>query len=82
MVDVYHELARPAVVLGQVRRALRSTGRLVLVEYRGEDPKVPIKPEHKMTLEQIRKEVEPVGFRVLQVLEFLTQQRVVIFVKS
>ena len=77
MVDVYHELADPAAVMATVRRALRPGGRLVLVEYRGEDPAVPIKPEHKMTLAQIRKELA--GWRFVESLEFLPDQRVVIF---
>ena len=82
MVDVYHELAYPEETLGQIRRALKPDGRLVLIEYRGEDPNIPIKPEHKTTLVQIRSEIEPLGFRVKDVLEFLPQQRVVIFVKD
>ncbi|MGE0825655.1 MAG: class I SAM-dependent methyltransferase [Candidatus Binatia bacterium] len=66
LVDVYHELAHPEETLVQIRRALKSTGRLVLIEYRGEDPSVPIKPEHKMTLQQIRGEIEPQGFTLQQ----------------
>jgi ubiquinone/menaquinone biosynthesis C-methylase UbiE len=79
LVDVYHELVDPAAVVGGLRRALREGGRLVLVEYRGEDPAVAIKPEHKMTLPQIKKELEPLGFRFVDSLEFLPEQRVVIF---
>lgn len=82
MVDVYHELAYPEETLGQIRRALKPDGRLVLIEYRGEDPNIPIKPEHKTTLVQIRSEIEPLGFRVKDVLEFLPEQRIVIFVKD
>jgi ubiquinone/menaquinone biosynthesis C-methylase UbiE len=78
LVDVYHELADPAAVMAGVRRALRPGGRLVLVEYRGEDPAVPIKPAHKMTLARIRAELEPMGFRVVDDLEFLPDQRVVV----
>ena len=79
LVDVYHELVDPQAVVGGLRRALRDGGRLVLVEYRGEDPAVAIKPEHKMTLPQIKKELEPMGFRFVDSLEFLPDQRVVIF---
>jgi len=79
LVDVYHELADPAGVMAGVRRALRPGGRLVLVEYRGEDPDVPIKPEHKMTLAQIQKELGALGFGFVESLEFLPDQRVVIF---
>lgn len=81
MVDVYHELAHPAETLRQVRRALRNDGRLALVEYRAEDPKVAIKPEHKMTAEGVRAEVEPQGFRLSEQLEFLPEQHVFVFVK-
>jgi ubiquinone/menaquinone biosynthesis C-methylase UbiE len=81
MVDVYHELSHPAATLGQVRRALRASGRLVLVEYRGEDPTVPIKPEHRMTLAQVRAEIEPSGFRFVTSLEFLSRQHVIIFAR-
>jgi hypothetical protein len=53
----------------------------VLVEFRGEDETVPIKPEHKMTLEQVKKEVEPEGFNFKESLEFLPWQHVIIFEK-
>lgn len=82
MVDVYHELEYPAETLAQVHRALKPDGRLVLVEYRGEDPNVPIKPDHKTTLVQLRTEIEPLGWNVLEVLEFLEQQRIVVFRKK
>ncbi len=82
MVDVYHELEYPEETLAQVRRALKPQGRLVLVEYRGEDPNVPIKPDHKTTLAQLRTEIEPLGWTVLEVLEFLEQQRIVVFGKE
>ena len=62
MVDVYHELPKPAQTLAQVRGALRPGGRIALVEYRGEDPDVPIKPDHKTTLVQVRRELEANGF--------------------
>jgi ubiquinone/menaquinone biosynthesis C-methylase UbiE len=79
MVDVYHECSDPQVTLRGLRAALRPRGRLVLVEFRGEDPEVPIKPEHKMTLEQVRREVEPQGFTFKDSLEFLPWQHVIIF---
>lgn len=80
MVDVYHELANPEETMAQVRRALKPDGRLVLIEYRGEDPTVPIKPEHKMTLAQVRTEIEPLGFQVQQVFDFLPRQHLIILV--
>jgi SAM-dependent methyltransferase len=81
LVDVYHELAYPEETIKQIRQALKSDGRLVLVEYRGEDPNVPIKPEHKTTLAQVRAEIEPLGFRMKDVYEFLLYQRVIVFTK-
>lgn len=79
MVDVYHELPRPAETLRQVRAALRARGRLALVEYRAEDPNVPIKPEHKMTLAQIQRELTANHFVFRSSDESLPQQRVVVF---
>jgi ubiquinone/menaquinone biosynthesis C-methylase UbiE len=81
MVDVYHECTDPETILLGLKKALRPAGRLVLVEFRGEDPDVPIKPEHKMTLRQVRREVEPQGFTFKTSLEFLPWQHVIIFEK-
>ena len=58
MVDVYHELAFPYEVLGSIVRALKPGGRVVFVEYRAEDPRVPIKRLHKMSEAQVRLEAE------------------------
>ena len=79
MVDVYHECTDPEMTLKGLRKALKPQGRLVLVEFRGEDDNVPIKPEHKMTLKQVRREVEPQGFTFKESLEFLPWQHVIIF---
>jgi ubiquinone/menaquinone biosynthesis C-methylase UbiE len=81
MVDVYHECSDPEAVLQGFLKSLKPGGRLVLVEFRGEDPEVPIKPEHKMTLEQVRREVEPQGFAFKDSLEFLPWQHIIIFEK-
>ena len=81
MVDVYHECSDPELTLKGLFKALKPLGRLVLVEFRGEDPAVPIKPEHKMTLAQVRREVEPQGFVFKDSLEFLPWQHVIIFEK-
>ena len=81
MVDVYHECSDPETTLKGLKKALKPLGRLVLVEFRGEDPEVPIKPEHKMTLTQVRREVEPRGFVFKESLEFLPWQHVIIFEK-
>jgi predicted methyltransferase len=82
MVDVYHELPKPAQTLAQVRAALRPGGRIALVEYRGEDPEVPIKPEHKTTLVQMRRELEANGFVFRSSDESLPQQRIIVFTPS
>ena len=82
LVDVYHELSDPPAVMAGLRRALKEAGRLVLVEYRGEDARLAIKPEHKMTLAKIRSELEPMGFAFVESLEFLPDQRIVIFTRD
>jgi ubiquinone/menaquinone biosynthesis C-methylase UbiE len=82
MVDVYHELTKPPAVMAGVRRALKPTGKLALVEYKGEDPSVPIKPEHKMTLPQIKKELEALGFAFVKSYEELPDQRLVVFTRD
>jgi SAM-dependent methyltransferase len=82
LVDVYHELTDPPGTMAGIRRALREKGRLALVEYRGEDPDVPIKPEHKITLAKLRSELEPLGFRFVTSHEELPDQRVVEFVRD
>ena len=81
MVDVYHECSKPEVTLQGLLKALKPRGRLVLVEFRGEDDEVPIKPEHKMTLKQVRREVEPQGYDFKESLEFLPWQHIIIFEK-
>jgi ubiquinone/menaquinone biosynthesis C-methylase UbiE len=79
MVDVYHELQQPQTVLRHIRRALKAEGRLVLLEYRGEDPSVPIRPEHKMTVAQARQELEHEGFALASVDRSLPRQHILIF---
>ena len=81
MVDVYHEFSEPQKMLRGIRAALRPDGRMALIEYRGEDPSVPIRPEHKMTIAQLRAEIEPEGFRLVKTIETLPRQHIVIFVK-
>jgi len=81
LVDVYHEASDPEALLRGLKKALKPGGRLVLVEFRGEDPEVPIKPEHKMTLAQVRKELEPQGFRFRESFEFLPWQHIIVFEK-
>ena len=62
-----------------IRESLKPDGRLVLLEYRGEDPNVPIKPEHEMTVKQVRAEVEPEGYRFDESIEVLPQQHIIVF---
>lgn len=81
MVDVYHELAYPYEVMTRVHQALRPGGRVVFVEYRKEDPRVPIKEVHKMSVEQLEREMRVVGFRHLRTVETLPLQHIVIFEK-
>jgi ubiquinone/menaquinone biosynthesis C-methylase UbiE len=79
MVDVYHELAYPFEVMTHVRQALRPGGRVVFVEYRKEDPRVPIKELHKMSLEQLDKEMKVVRLTRTRTVETLPWQHVVTY---
>jgi len=79
MVDVYHEFAEPETMMRHIRNALKPDGRVVLVEFRKEDPNVPIQPLHKMSVQDVRSELEPMGFRFQRSLEFLPWQHVLIF---
>jgi ubiquinone/menaquinone biosynthesis C-methylase UbiE len=71
MVDVYHEFSEPATMMKHIQNALKPDGRVVLVEFRKEDPRVPIQPLHKMSVEEVRSELEPLGFKFQRALEFL-----------
>jgi len=73
-VDVYHEFSHPEAMLARMRESLAAGGRLVLAEFRGEDPAVPIKPLHKMTKAQIRAELEPAGFELAREFDRLPWQ--------
>jgi ubiquinone/menaquinone biosynthesis C-methylase UbiE len=79
MVDVYHELSQPQAFLKSIRRALRKDGRLVLVEFRKEDPRVPIREEHKMTIREARQELEAEGFTFDRAIDVLPWQHLLIF---
>ena len=81
MVDVYHELSRPQEMLRKIREALKAEGRLVLLEYRKEDPKVPIKFEHKMSVDEVKIEVEAEGFKLDKTVETLPRQHILFFRK-
>src|SRR6185436_4258240 len=71
LVDVYHEFSQPQAMLRRLREALKPGGRLVLLEYRKEDPAIPIRPEHKMSVAEAKLEVEHEGFALSTVDEAL-----------
>jgi precorrin-6B methylase 2 len=82
MADVYHELLYPFEVMTKVREALRPGGRVVFVEYRKEDPRVPIKEVHKMSVDQLTQEMNAAGLVRIQTVESLPSQHIVIFAKQ
>jgi SAM-dependent methyltransferase len=82
LVDVYHELSYPYEIMRSLIRALKPGGSLVLVEYRGEDPAVPIKPLHKMSEAQIRRELSTFPLAWERTSERLPMQHIVVFRKS
>ncbi|MEM0953831.1 MAG: class I SAM-dependent methyltransferase [Pseudomonadota bacterium] len=81
LVDAYHEFSHPYEVMAGVLDGLRPGGLVVLVEYRGEDASVPIKPLHKMTEAQARLELTAVGFEFVENRDYLPQQHVLVFRK-
>lgn len=82
MVDVYHELSEPQMFVRRLRAALKPTGRLVLLEFRKEDPSVPIRPEHKMSIAEVKAELEPEGFRLSTVLNDLPWQHILVLTRT
>jgi ubiquinone/menaquinone biosynthesis C-methylase UbiE len=82
MVDVYHELSRPQRMLQHIRAALKPDGQLVLLEYRKEDPSVPIRPEHKMSLADVKAEIEPEGYVFVKSVETLPWQHMIFFKRA
>jgi predicted methyltransferase len=81
MVDAYHEFDQPREMMEAVVAALKPGGRVVLVEYRAEDPKVHIKPLHKMTEAQAVAEMRAAGLRHVETKDLLPQQHLMIFEK-
>jgi precorrin-6B methylase 2 len=79
MVDVYHELEYPYEMMTKVRAALKPGGRVALIEYRAEDPQVAIKPLHKMSERQVRREMQAAGFKHLQTVRTLPLQHLIVF---
>jgi ubiquinone/menaquinone biosynthesis C-methylase UbiE len=82
LVDVYHEFSHPYEMTVEMVKALKPGGRLVFVEYRLEDPKVPIKLVHKMTQKQVIKEMSPFPLKHAETIEVLPWQHIMIFEKS
>lgn len=82
LVDVYHEFSRPQRMLDRIRDSLKPDGRLALLEFRKEDPSVPIRPEHKMSVDEVRAEVTPEGYRFEEVVDTLPWQHIIFFRKA
>ena len=82
LVDVYHEFSQPQAMLRKIRASLTPGGRMVLLEYRKEDPQVPILPAHKMSVAEVKAEIEPEGFKLEKSLESLPRQHILIFRKN
>jgi|TARA_B100001093_G_scaffold470833_1_gene492605 ubiquinone/menaquinone biosynthesis C-methylase UbiE len=81
MVDAYHEFSHPFEMINGIYNALRPGGRIFLLEYRGEDETVPIRPLHKMTQKQVIKEMEIFGLQWTETLDFLPWQHMMVFTK-
>lgn len=81
MVDAYHEFSHPREMMTSLVRSLRPGGRVVLIEYRKEDPSVPIKPLHKMSEAQVKKEMRAVGLTWVDTKDMLPRQHFLVFQK-
>jgi ubiquinone/menaquinone biosynthesis C-methylase UbiE len=79
LVDVYHEFSHPEAMLQAMRKSLKPDGRIALVEFRLEDPNVPIKLLHKMSKKQILKEIPPNGFHLVEQFDKLPWQHLMFF---
>ncbi len=82
MVDVYHELEYPQEMLQGISKALKKDGKILLLEYRGEDPAVAIKPLHKTTVGQLNKELSANGFKLFYKGDFLPIQHFLLYEKK
>ena len=78
MVDVYHELQQPQIFLQRLKAAFKPGGRLVLLEFRKEDPKVPILEVHKMSVAEVKQELEAEGFALDRVIDVLPWQHIIV----
>ena len=81
LVDAYHEFAYPYEMMNGIVRSLRPGGKVFLIEYRGEDPLIPIKPLHKMSQQQAIKEMRAVGLVWVETRHFLPTQHFMVFEK-
>ncbi len=82
MVDVYHELSYPKEMLESIYNSLKPDGKFLLLEYRGEDPTIQIKPLHKMTQKQVEKELNANGFQLVENGKFMKIQHFLVFEKK
>ena len=82
MVDVYHEFDHPYEMMENIVTGLKTGGRVVFVEFRGEDPDVPIKLLHKMTEAQVKKEMAVMPLQWSETIEVLPRQHIIIFKKK
>ena len=82
LVDVYHELEFPKEMLQAISKSLKPTGKILLIEYRGEDLAVPIKPLHKTTIAQLNKELAANGFQLSYKGNFLPIQHFLLYQKK
>ena len=82
LVDAYHEFSFPYEMMQSIVKGLRPGGRVILIEYMGEDPEIPIKKVHKMTVAQARKELSAVGLELKENRKFLPEQHFMIFEKT
>jgi ubiquinone/menaquinone biosynthesis C-methylase UbiE len=82
MVDVYHEFEFPFEMMDAITRALKPGGRVIFVEFRGEDPAVPIKPLHKMTEAQVKKEMSALPLEWIETIGVLPRQHIIVFRKK
>lgn len=82
MVDVYHEFDKPFEMMSHMVPALKKGGRLVFVEYRKEDPSIPIKEAHKMSVAQVRKEMAIFPLNYVETNEVLPRQHIIVFTRQ
>jgi putative heme-binding domain-containing protein len=80
--NAYHEFSQPELVMAAVRRSLKPNGRLVVLEYQKENTYAPVPSLHKMSFEELRTEIESMGFQLDRVLDFLPLQHGLIFIKT